>query len=219
MNSNAVKKTFKLLGPLLALAALAPLAACDTDPGKGKDKATVGSAAPVASVKDFAAFGDHQFDASSKIEFVGANPTSKHLGGFKKLVGSLKLADGKAEGGSVAVQIDMKSVFSDDDDLTKHLKSKDFYEVDKYPTSSFVSTKVATGGSSGATHSITGNLTIKEKMQSITFPATVKIDGGTVTVTADFAINRKDFSIDYAGAADALIQDNVAIKLNIVAKK
>jgi polyisoprenoid-binding protein YceI len=202
-----------LAGVMLALCA------CDSDPGKGKEQAQVGSAAPVASVADFAAFGELKIDPSSTIAFVGANPTNKHNGGFKSFTGAVKLADGKAEGGAVAVEIDMNSVFTDDEDLTTHLKSKDFYQVDKFAKSSFVSTKVAAGGAGGATHTITGNLTVKNKMRSISFPATVKLDGNTVTVTADFAINRKDFEIDYGGAADALIQDNVAIKLNVIAKK
>jgi polyisoprenoid-binding protein YceI len=200
-------------------ALVSALCACDSDPGKGKEKAQVGSAVPVASVMNYAAFGDFKIDASSKIEFVGANPTTKHPGGFTKFTGSVKLKDGKAEGGAVAIEIDMKSVFSDDEDMTKHLKSEDFYEVEKFATSTFVSTKIVAGGAGDATHTITGNMTVKGKKQSISFPATVKLDGGTVNVSADFAINRKDFGIDYGGAADALIQDNVAIKLTVVAKK
>ena len=164
---------------LVGLVAASLLVACDSDPGKGKAKAQVGSAAPAASVGDVTSVGAYKIDASSKVEFVGANPTTKHPGGFKKFKGSVKLEGDKVEQGSVAIEIDMTSVFTDDEELTTHLKSKDFYEVEKFPTAKFVSTKVEKGGSDGATHTITGNLTIKEKTKSISFPAKVKVEGAT----------------------------------------
>ena len=54
--------------------------------------------------------------------------------------------------------------------------------------------------------------------KQVTFPATIKVAEG-VHVQAEFAINRKDFGINYAGMADDLIKDDVLIKLELDAKK
>ena len=66
---------------------------------------------------------------------------------------------------------------------------------------------------------VTGDLSLHGVTKSITFPAKLAMDGEAVKVSADFAINRKDFGIVYAGKADDLIADNVAIVLDLTAKK
>lgn len=207
----------RLCCPLVAALALA-CAACDEDPGKGKSQAQVGSAQPVASV-DAAAFGTWKIAPDSKLAFVGANVTTKHNGGFKKLVGGINLADGKAAGGAVVVEIEMSSVFTDDEELTTHLKSGDFFDAATHPNASFVSTNVVAGGSDGATHTVTGNLTLRGETRSISFPATIDVGADTVTVKAEFAINRMDFKVSYKGAADDLIRESVAIALSLTARK
>jgi polyisoprenoid-binding protein YceI len=66
---------------------------------------------------------------------------------------------------------------------------------------------------------VTGNLELHGVTKSITFPATIKMSADAVDVDAEFAINRKDFGIVYAGKPDDLIKDDVLIKLEIRAKK
>ena len=51
--------------------------------------------------------------------------------------------------------------------------------------------------------------------KSVKFPATITITPADVAVKAEFAINRKDFGIVYAGKADDLIRDDVVIKLDL----
>ena len=55
--------------------------------------------------------------------------------------------------------------------------------------------------------------------KSISFPATIGVTADAVTVDASFSINRKDFGINYAGASDDLIRDNVVLKLQVHATK
>jgi polyisoprenoid-binding protein YceI len=78
---------------------------------------------------------------------------------------------------------------------------------------------VTPGGDKGATHTITGNLEMHGVTKSISFPATIKFAPEAVDASSEFVINRKDFGIVYAGAADDLIKDEVALKLTIHAKK
>ncbi len=222
---------------VLVLPAFLSLAACE-DPAKDAPKATVSSAAPKpttapttkatgpttpasTTTTPAAASGDAlALDAaSSTVGFVGSKVTGKHEGKFEKLSGSISLAGGKAEGGKLSIEIDTASVKSDSDKLDGHLKSKDFFEVDKFPKATFASSEIKAGGDKGASHTITGELDLHGVKKTISFPATIKVEGDSVTGTAEFSINRKDFGIVYAGKADDLIRDDVLLKISLKASK
>jgi polyisoprenoid-binding protein YceI len=197
--------------------------ACD-DPSKGKAKALTSEAVTTAtSLSAVAPPGQtarYTFDQSlSKVSWVGSKVTGKHEGGFGTFKGTVDVGDGAPEKSKVDVDIDAASITSDAEKLTGHLKSGDFFDVQTHPKATFVSTKIEKGGEKGATHTITGNLTIKGITKAITFPATVQIAGDTANVDAEFAINRRDFSLNYAGMPNDLIRDDVVIKLAIRSKK
>lgn len=157
---------------------------------------------------------------NSKVEFVGSKVTGKHDGGFKQFSGNIDLVNNKAEASQVAIDIDMNSVFTDADGLTKHLQTGDFFEVEKHPKSSFVSTKIVPDATKGAdNYTVTGDLEMHGQKKSVTFPAKITVNPNEVTVDAEFAINRKDFGIVYAGKADDLIRDDVVIKLNLKSQR
>lgn len=154
----------------------------------------------------------------SKVEFIGSKVTGKHDGGFNKFAGVIDLINNKVEESSVSIEIEMASVFSDADGLTKHLQTGDFFEVEKHPKSSFASTKIEADKAKGAdNYLVTGDLEMRGVKKSITFPAKITVSASEVEVDAEFAINRKDFGIVYAGKADDLIRDEVVIKLDLKA--
>lgn len=155
---------------------------------------------------------------NSKIEFVGSKVTGSHNGSFKKFSGAIEYA-GQPEKSRVNITIDTSSIEADDPKLTEHLKTPDFFDVTKYPQATFQSTEIKPGGEKGATHTVTGNLQLHGVTKSVAFPATINASPGLITVQSDFTINRKDFGINYAGAADNLIRDDVVLKLNIRANK
>lgn len=198
--------------------ALAAGIACDNNPTKDKAKAEVAEAvkAPEPTPAGGSTYTFSQ--DGSKLEWVGAKVTGKHDGGFKTFSGTVRLPDGKLENGTVTVDIDTESVFSDAEKLTGHLKSPDFFDTAKFPKARFASTAIKPGGEGGATHTVTGNLELHGVTKSITFPAKIRQSGDEVTVEAEFGINRKDFGILYAGKADDLIKDDVLIKLDLHAK-
>lgn len=154
---------------------------------------------------------------NSKIEFVGAKVTGQHNGSIKKFSGTIDWA-GQPEKSRVSITMDLDSLETDTPDLTKHLKTADFFDVPKYPQATFQSTEIKAGGG-GGTHTVTGNLSLHGVTKAISFPATINASPGSITVQANFAINRKDFGINYAGAADNLIRDDVLLKLDVRATK
>jgi len=196
---------------LAACAAAFLLSGC-SDPADEVHKSTASprvetaSAAP-ANAKVYA------IAPESSVGFVGSKVTGSHEGGFREFSGSIHVADGKVTGSSV-IEIQMDSTWSDSERLTGHLKSPDFFDAAQFPTARFTVTSVE---SSGDGHKVTGNLELHGVSKSVSFPADIQVADNEVAVRAEFAINRKDFSITYPGKPDDLIRDNVVIKLDIKA--
>jgi polyisoprenoid-binding protein YceI len=90
--------------------------------------------------------------------------------------------------------------------------------VEQFPTATFASTRLEPIASDSATHTVTGDLTLRGVTKSVAFPATISRAGDNVSVKSEFAINRKDFGIAYAGKPDDLIRDDVVIQLDLQAK-
>ena len=152
---------------------------------------------------------------NSKVLFTGSKVTGKHEGGFKEFTGSIELINGRPVDSRVSVDIDSASVFVDEPKLADHLKTADFFDVEKFPKAKFISTKIVPDEKGGDAYMVTGDLELHGTTKSITFPATISVSDEAVAVNADFSINRKDFGIMYAGKADDLIRDNVVLTLNL----
>jgi polyisoprenoid-binding protein YceI len=208
-----------LFAPLL-VSALSTLALGCEDPAKNKTKAVTGEAQAITeTATPSAASKAFTFDpqTGSKIEWVGSKVTGKHEGGFRQFKGIVQV-DPSARGqekGRVDVEIDTSSLYTDNDKLVGHLKTADFFDVEHHPKATFVTTDVKKGPDKWT---ITGNLTLRGITKSVTFPAKVNVTDAGVDVDAEFAINRKDFDMKYAGKADDLIRDDVAVKLTIRSK-
>jgi polyisoprenoid-binding protein YceI len=144
---------------------------------------------------------------------VGAKITGDHTGKFSTITGFAVVADGKVQ--SLEVVAETASVETDAEKLTGHLKSPDFFDVEKFPTATFKATTFAPSTEEGSTHTITGDLTLHGVTKQLTFPATVAITAEGATGKAEFKINRKDFDIVYPGKPDDLIRDEVLLKLDL----
>jgi polyisoprenoid-binding protein YceI len=195
----------------VGLLVLAAALGC-ADPAANKPKAVVSEAtqeeAPAPTAARFVVTDE------SKINFVGSKVTGSHDGGFKEFDGEIHVLPDRPEASSVKVVIDTTSLWSDNDRLTGHLKSADFFEVDKYPTATFTSTDIRRDGDR---YTVTGNLDMHGVTKSISFPAQIQAAPDRVTANAEFAIKRFDFNIVYPGKAEDLIRDEVVVKLDLVA--
>lgn len=186
------------------------------NPAANKPKATVANAEPERdSTKPAVAERLVISPENSKVEFVAAKVTRSHNGSFKQFTGAIDLVKNSVADSRVLIDIEAGSVVTDEDDLTKHLKTPDFFDVAKYPKATFTSTKIEAANAGGATHNVTGNFDLHGIKKSITFPATIQVAPDSVSVNAEFAINRKDFGLLYPGKADDFIRDGVVIKLTV----
>ena len=156
------------------------------------------------------------FTPESTIGFVGSKVTGSHTGGFKTFTGHFTVKDGRPVGNDHKVVIDMASTTSDNEKLTGHLKAPDFFDVEKFPQTTFDVTELKAGDN--GKYTVAGNFTLHGVTKNISFPATVTQGSDTVTIKAEFDIKRKDFGIVYPGKAEDLIRDEVVIKLDLTAK-
>lgn len=193
---------------------------CASNPADQVPSAQVGSRTPAAATPATspapAAKGTaYTIQAGkSKLGFVGSKVTGSHEGGFKEFSGKVELLDGKPAGSSVQVEIKVSSMFSDDNDLTEHLLSPDFFDASKYPSATFTSRQVTAAGDK---YEIQGDLNLHGVTREIRFPAQIEVGTGEIKVQAEFSINRFDFDMKYPGKADNLIRKEVVIKLDVVA--
>jgi polyisoprenoid-binding protein YceI len=199
--------------PSLVLAVGCLLVGGCSDPSENVHR-TAGSEAQPVSASVSQSGEPYVIRSESKISFIGSKVTGSHDGGFHRFAGTIPVQNGRilvpAE-----IRIDMESIWSDNDRLTGHLKNEDFFDVPNHPVSTFVVTGLEPAGTDQ--HTVTGNLTLRGVTKSISFPATVRVADDEVTVQAEFAINRRDYNVNYAGRADDLIRDNVVIKLDLTA--
>ncbi|WMJ73102.1 YceI family protein [Cytophagaceae bacterium ABcell3] len=170
---------------------------------------------------------NYQFDTEkSRITWLGKKVTGEHTGNIKLAEGNVHANGGKLTAGSF--KIDMNSITCTDLEdekynakLIGHLKSDDFFSSDKHKHAEFIIKSVKPAKNNQ--HEVTGDLTIKGIKQTITFPATVKIDGKQLTATAKVKVNRTKFDIKYGsgsffdGLGDKMIYDDFELDLNLVA--
>jgi polyisoprenoid-binding protein YceI len=202
---------------------LSALVACTEDVGKDKVAATVEepkaeapAAAPAAPAANLTKLTVNA--AESKINALGAKITAKHPIVFKQFTGSVEL-NGELPA-SIAFEAQMGSLEADHPKLTEHLKEADFFDIAQFPTATFTSTEIKAGSDvAGQTHTVTGNLQIRGKSKTVTFPANFEVTPAGVKATTEFVINRQDFGVTYPGKPDDLIQDNVVMTIALVAPR
>jgi len=169
----------------------------------------------------------------SKVEWIGTKPTGKHHGTIKVKEGTIAVENGAITGGRFVM--DITTIQPDDQDaeynekLRQHLLSGDFFEAEKYPDAVFEITGVQPVAAASeelimkeATHTITGNLTLKDVTKSISFPAKISIDDHNLTADANFNIDRTQWGMNYKSdksLGDKIIHSDVNLTVRLVATK
>jgi polyisoprenoid-binding protein YceI len=155
--------------------------------------------------------------AASTIGFVGAKVSDDHEGKFTDFTGNAEIAAAAGGDSVTALSFSVKttSIEVEPQKLEDHLRSPDFFDVEKFPDASFQSTSITAKAEGANTHVIEGTLDLHGVQKTISFPAKITIDAGAVAGKAEFTINRKDFGIVYAGMPDDLIKDEVLLKIDV----
>ena len=169
----------------------------------------------------------------STIEWEGKKVLGAHNGIVKFLSGFLKMKNNLITNGEFVV--DMTSITNSDlddkeynDKLVKHLKSEDFFNVSKYPKSTFKISKTEQykdDENSNINYKIYGKMTIKGITKPIFFPAIIRIEDNGVFARAKFTIDRTKWKIKYksasifSGLGDKFIYDDIEFKMDLYFSK
>lgn len=166
--------------------------------------------------------------STSVVEWTGSKPTGKHNGTINVSKGNLLVTNNTLVGGEFT--LDMKTIVNKDiekdedrERLVGHLKSADFFDVDKHPYATFVITEVEPiTGNNEFNYRLTGNLTMKDTTASVSFPARVSMKENSVeAVSQNFTIDRSIWNVKYGSKKffdnlrDDFISDDIALKVTI----
>ena len=148
---------------------------------------------------------------------------TKVRGSFEKFEGQAIVDGSSPETSSLSVNIDVASVTTRNVDRDAHLRSADFFDVERFPNMVFVSTNIAVDGD---TVEVTGDLTIKDVTNSVTFPleyqGSAKDPFGNTRVGFEGSVQvlRSDFGLTWNAALETggfLVSDKVTLELEISA--
>ena len=165
----------------------------------------------------------------STIEWKGFKPTGSHTGNIAIENGVITVKGGMVESGTFL--IDMSSIENTDipeseegnAKLVGHLKSPDFFDVEKFPTAAFEVTGMS---EKDGKMMLSGNLGLKGEKNNVTFPVNVSESGDMLTITSEpFTIDRSKWNVKYGSKSffddlgDNFINDDIELTVNLKAKK
>lgn len=164
--------------------------------------------------------------SESTVVWKASKVTGAHWGYVPIADAKLDYASGKITGGSF--EMDMPNLTVEDltdpkskGNLTNHLKSDDFFSVEKFKRSTF---KITSAKATNATdYTITGDLTIKGVTKPVSFPAKVAVEGNKLTATGTIKFDRTHYDIRFRSGnyfedlGDKLIYDEVSLEVNLIA--
>jgi len=193
-------KKFALIAALTGLAG--PLiyfsVAIDTNAQGSQDKPAPVKYLPIPA-------GDYRMDAShSVIGFsIRHNELALVNGRFKNFTGTIHFDDKDVTKSSVEFTAKVESIDTGVEGRDKHLRTADFFEVEKYPDMTFKSTRVERKGKN---YLLYGDLTLKGVTKPVTLPFTltgaIKDGRGNtrIGISAQTKLDRRDFGITWGHA-------------------
>ena len=211
-----------------ALVAVALIAVATSCGNKAKNQVDGTEAQTVADGKGVVLTVD---TVASVIEWEGSKVGGTHHGTLALKSGEITVNDSTLEAGSFV--INMNSIVDLDQTvaamnlmLVNHLKSADFFDVEKYPEATFaVTSSEPVVGADSINYKISGNLTLRGVDKNVTFGAKVTKDGNTYTAVSEkFTIDRTQWGVNFgsksvfANLKDKIVSDNIELKITIVAK-
>jgi polyisoprenoid-binding protein YceI len=163
---------------------------------------------------------------TSKLTWLAKKATGEHSGTVEVSDGSFTVEGNTLKAG--AFDIDTRSITDTDiadeganGKLVTHLKSPDFFSVEKHPKANFV--LISATKAAGNTYNVKGNLTIKGITNEVSFPATVAVSGKKLSANAKITIDRTKYDIKFRSKnffenlGDKVIYDDFDIDVALVA--
>lgn len=151
--------------------------------------------------------------AHSQINFVAEARFISAHGSFDRWEADVQLDPQRIENSSLKITIEAASINTRIERRDNHLRSNDFFAVEKYPTITFVSKKITKAGDNK--YNVLGDLTIRGVTKEIEVPLTmVFYENNRGRFRGTFEVNRKDFGVNYNSRLNP-IEDIVLVRVDI----
>jgi polyisoprenoid-binding protein YceI len=135
---------------------------------------------------------------------------------FKKFTANIDYDAAKPDAAKASVEVETGSMDLGDAEYNKEVTKKEWFNAAQFPKASFVSSSIKPAGAGKLT--VTGKLTIKGKTTDVSFPLTVKADGGKQVFDGAVPIKRLAYNIGEGEWKDtSMVADDVTIKFHVVA--
>lgn len=152
-------------------------------------------------------------DGASKIHFTIRNFGINTGGDFTGLKGSVNFDPKTPASAAIDVSVDASTIDTDNKTRDAHLKKEEYFNVEKFPTLHYKSTRISGTASGGYTAE--GTITIKGTSKKISFPFTAMAREGGYQFECNFELNRRDFEV---GGSSAVMSDNLKVTISVLAK-
>lgn len=151
--------------------------------------------------------------AHSQINFIAESRLIDARGHFATWDASISLDPANLNASKVSITIDAASIDTRVERRDTHLRSADFFDVEKHPRITFVSTAVRAGTEGQL--DIEGDLTVRGTTKRVVLPASmVFYEEGTGRFRGEFVIKRKEYGIAYDSRVNP-IKDDVTVQWDI----
>jgi polyisoprenoid-binding protein YceI len=135
---------------------------------------------------------------------------------FKRFSAAIDYDAAKPELAKATVDIDTASLDVGDADMNKEVAKKEWFNAAQFPKATFVSSTIKPAGAGKLM--VSGKLTIKGRATDVTFPLTVKADGGKQVFEGALPIKRLTYAIGEGEWKDtSMVADEVTIKFRVTA--
>ncbi|WP_292041256.1 YceI family protein [Massilia sp. UBA6681] len=135
---------------------------------------------------------------------------------FKQFAAQIDYDAAKPAASKASVEIQTASLDLGDPDYNKEVAKKEWFNTAQFPKASFVSTAIAPAGAGKL--NVSGKLTIKGRSANVSFPLSVKAEGGKQVFEGQLPIKRLAFNIGEGEWKDtSMVADEVVIKFRVTA--
>ncbi|WP_211453289.1 YceI family protein [Collimonas antrihumi] len=139
---------------------------------------------------------------------------------FKQFTPLIDFNSAQPETSKASVDIAIPSFDLGDPEYNKEVLKKEWFNAQQFPKASFVtsSIKASAGAPAGSKYDVAGKLTIKGKTTDVSFPLTVKKEGGAQVFNGSLPIKRLTYNIGEGDWKDtSMVADEIIIKFHLVA--
>jgi len=141
--------------------------------------------------------GERRYAVQTEASDLGFRATSRFMnadGRFHRFRGEVTVDPQDLATARISLSIEAASIDTGIGLRDSHLRSADFFDVERFPTVTFESLRVEAAGRRAT---VTGRLTLRGVVREIAVPVDVAVSDVALVATGELVMNRRDYGLDY----------------------